>query len=321
MVFGAGSAGLVAYDAGTGAQLWDNAAGAGRSVAVAPDGHAVFVIKPLRSGDGGDFLTSAFAATGDLVWARRYSGCAKVGCVDIPVALAVSPGGGRVFVTGSSKRKTSGRDYATVAYAAATGSRLWVSRYNGHGRSGDSPAAIAVSPRGGAVFVTGTSAYDFATVGPGRTGIYDFATLAYAAGHPVTFVKFVPTMRGNARGVNAARWPQPRRLRGRQPVRGGHLVHHRRSPGPQHPAELAEDGIQMLDVLQHVTAPDQVDAASRLPQLFGHPWSMRMRAATSRRNRRSAHQWPLRSPQRAVPKIEKVCVIPVGIINDRKRRW
>ena len=167
MVFVTGSAGLVAYDAGTGKQLWDNAAGTGLSVALTPNGSVVFVIQRLTTGGGGsDFLTSAFdAATGNRVWAKRYSGCPKVGCVDIPAALAVSAGGDAVFVTGTSKgRRTSGFDYATVAYSAATGKRLWVSRYNGHGRSTDSPAAIAVSPRGGAVFVTGTSAYDFATV-------------------------------------------------------------------------------------------------------------------------------------------------------------
>jgi hypothetical protein len=166
MVFVTGSAGLVAYDAGTGKQLWDDAAGAGESAAVAPNGSVVFVIKRLPTGGGGsDFLTSAFdAATGNRVWAKRYSGCPKVGCIDIPTALVVSPGGDAVFVAGTSKgRRNSGFDYATVAYAAATGRRLWVSRYNGHGRSTDSPAAIAVSPRG-AVFVTGTSAYDFATV-------------------------------------------------------------------------------------------------------------------------------------------------------------
>jgi WD40 repeat protein len=221
MVFVAGSSGLVAYDASTGAQLWDNAAGAGLSVAVAPDGRLLFVIKRLSTGGGSDFLTSAFDATsGNQVWARRYSG--RANSVDIPVALAVSPGGDAVFVTGTSKGRTSGFDYATVAYAAATGRRLWVSRYNGHGRSYDQAIAIAVNPRGGAVFVTGTSAYDFATVAyraatgatlwtkrydragghdfassvavsldgrrvfvtgasEGRTSAYDFATLAYAA--------------------------------------------------------------------------------------------------------------------------------------------
>ena len=42
--------------------------------------------------------------------------------------MAVSPGGSRVFVTGAS-----GGDSETVAYSAATGRRLWVSRYNGPG--------------------------------------------------------------------------------------------------------------------------------------------------------------------------------------------
>jgi PQQ-like domain len=164
MVFVAGSPGLIAYDAATGAQLWDNSAGAGLSMAVAPDGHAVFVINPVRNTSGNwDFSTAAFdAATGKQLWARRYNGRANGD--DRPVALAVSPSGGTVFVTGTSKGRTSGLDFATVAYAAATGRQVWASRYNGHGRSTDFPAAIAVRPRGGAVFVTGTSAFDYATV-------------------------------------------------------------------------------------------------------------------------------------------------------------
>ena len=173
MVFVAGSTGLVAYDASTGAKLWDNSGGSGRSVAVTPDGHVVFVIKPIHtSGGTWDFSTAAFdAATGRQLWARRYNGRANGD--DRPAALAVSPGGGAVFVTGTSQGRTSGRDYATVAYAAATGKQLWVSRYNGHGHGADIAVAIAVSPRGGAVFVTGTSS--------GRSSGSDFATVAYAA--------------------------------------------------------------------------------------------------------------------------------------------
>jgi len=45
------------------------------------------------------------------------------------------------------------------------------------------------------------------------------------------------------------------------------LVDHRGAAGPQDPAELAEDGLQVLDVPRHVPAPDQVDAAVR----FGQP--------------------------------------------------
>jgi hypothetical protein len=173
MVFVAGSGGLVAYDAGTGAQLWDNAAGAGLSAAVTPDGDTVLVINRVRNSAGNwDFSTAAFdTATGKPVWARRYNGRANGD--DVPVALAVSPGGGTVFVTGTSKGKTSGFDYATVAYAAATGKQLWVSRYNRHGRSTDNAVAIAVRPGGGAVFVTGSSWSSGTSV--------DLATVAYAA--------------------------------------------------------------------------------------------------------------------------------------------
>src|SRR5215470_1642564 len=171
-VFVVGSTGLVAYNAATGATLWDNAAGPGRSVAVTPDGHIVFVIRPTHTNGTWDFSTKAFdAGTGKRLWARLYNGRANGD--DRPAALAVSPGGGTVFVTGTSQGKTSGRDYATVAYAAATGRQLWVSRYNGHGHGADVPVAIAVSPGGGAVFVTGTSS--------GRSSGSDFATVGYAA--------------------------------------------------------------------------------------------------------------------------------------------
>jgi hypothetical protein len=198
MVFAVGSPSLIAYNAGTGAKLWENV-GSGRSVAVSRNGHVVFVIKPVGGIHGADFLTAAFdAATGKRLWARRYNGRANGD--DRPVALAVSPGGRAVFVTGISPGKTSGRDYATVAYAVATGRRLWVSRYNGHSRGSDTPAAIAVS-RGGAVLVTGTS--------PGRTSGDDFATVAYAAGTGAPL--WTKRYNGPANGLDAASSVMPSR--------------------------------------------------------------------------------------------------------------
>ena len=172
MVFAAGSGFLDAYDSGTGAELWDNSAGGGQFVAVSPDGQDVFVTKAVHATGGADYSTAAFdAATGRQLWVSRYNG--RADGTDRPVALAVSPGGGTVYVTGFSRGRTTGLDYATLAYAAATGRQLWVSRFNGHGRGGDYPAAIAVSPGGGTVFVTGTSLGSNAGDG--------FATVAYAA--------------------------------------------------------------------------------------------------------------------------------------------
>src|SRR5207244_3460218 len=64
-------------------------------------------------------------------------------------------------------------DYATVAYEASTGARLWVARYTGPGSGPDAPTSIGVSPDGTEVFVTGSSL--------GSSSGYDYATVAYDA--------------------------------------------------------------------------------------------------------------------------------------------
>jgi WD40 repeat protein len=172
----------VAYSAATGARLWVsryNGPGNGydeaRSIAASPGGHTVFVTgnsNRLTSGldPGFDYATVAYnAATGAQLWVKRYNGAAND--YDAAAALAVSPGGGTVFVTGYSAGATSGFDYATVAYRARTGARLWAARYNGPGNDLDAAESVAPSPAGGIVFVTGTSV--------GATSSLDYATLAY----------------------------------------------------------------------------------------------------------------------------------------------
>jgi hypothetical protein len=80
--------------------------------------------------------------------------------------MAVSPAGDKVFVTGESNF-----GYATIGYNAATGSRRWVTRYNGTGNGTDQPHALAVDPLGTTVYVTGHSA--------GRASAADCTTIAY----------------------------------------------------------------------------------------------------------------------------------------------
>ena len=100
------------------------------SVAVSPGGSRVFVTGESRGTTTTDYLTVAYsAATGARLWAARYNGPGNGG--DTAFSVAVSPGGSRVFVTGGSRGTRSGADYATVAYRAATGARLWAARYNG----------------------------------------------------------------------------------------------------------------------------------------------------------------------------------------------
>jgi DNA-binding beta-propeller fold protein YncE len=169
----------VAYLGATGKRLWvrryddSNRNDQPAAVAASPGGQAMFVTG-FSSGrrTGADFATVAYrAATGAPLWTRRYNGPGNG--FDRAFALAVSPDGRTVYVTGNSAGKGTGRDVTTIAYRAATGARLWLKRYAGPGRGFDGARSVAVSPGGGRVFVTGTSA------GPGPSGSQDFATIAY----------------------------------------------------------------------------------------------------------------------------------------------
>jgi hypothetical protein len=78
-----------------------------------------------------------------------------------------------VYVTGGSTGSWNVDDYATVAYDAASAERVWVRRYNGPADSVDIATALALSPDGTMVYVTGESA--------GSGSGFDYATAAYSA--------------------------------------------------------------------------------------------------------------------------------------------
>ena len=169
----------VAYDAATGAQVWvkrynalPNSDDHASSVAVSPSGSTVFVTGTgLYGFSAQEFATVAYnAATGAQLWVKSYN---RPG-YDYANALAVSPTGSTVFVTGTSPGATSANDYATVAYDAATGAQVWVKRYNGPGNGNDDARSVAVSPAGTTVFVTGQSTG--ATSNDYATAAYDAAT-------------------------------------------------------------------------------------------------------------------------------------------------
>ncbi len=119
----------VAYDAGTGAQLWAkryDGPGHGDdstiSIGFSPDGSNLFVTGDSigKAGDL-DFATVAYdTANGDRAWVARYEGPGHG--EDSPGALTVGPDG-TVYVMGGSLGKGTGFDVATVAYAGSTARR------------------------------------------------------------------------------------------------------------------------------------------------------------------------------------------------------
>jgi WD40 repeat protein len=161
----------LAYTAETGDRLWrsrydgpGNRADSVGDVALTPDGSSVFVTGRSPSGtrSRADYATVAYdAATGAERWVSRYSGPENgfAASTDYAAALAVSPDGSSLFVTGGSQGVTSGQDYTTVAYDASTGGELWVRRFDGSASqySEDHASAVTVSPDGTSVFVTGTA--------------------------------------------------------------------------------------------------------------------------------------------------------------------
>ncbi|MEX2274337.1 MAG: PQQ-binding-like beta-propeller repeat protein [Actinomycetota bacterium] len=170
-----------AYDATTGARVWtkkfggpageDDVAG---SITVSPDGTRTFV---TGNGTGAtnstNYTTIAYdTATGDRQWTRRYDGPGHA--TDFANAIAADPAGANVYVTGQSDGDTTGADFATVAYDAMTGADGWTQRHGGPDDSFDGAVAIATSPDGVDVFVTGI-------VGS-PSSLDDYSTLAYEAG-------------------------------------------------------------------------------------------------------------------------------------------
>jgi hypothetical protein len=131
----------------------------GHSAVVSPDGSTVFVT-------GGP--TVAYdAANGAMRWVTAG------GTTVSGTAAVVSPDGSAVFVAGTSDGPDGTTDYGTEAYDSATGAGLWAASYHGPGTGSDRALAVAVSPAGSTVFVTGSSL--------GQNGSYSYTTLAYHA--------------------------------------------------------------------------------------------------------------------------------------------
>src|SRR5262245_9444641 len=122
-------------------------------------------------------LTAAMPASampGNRLWVRRHEG--PGGANAWGKDTAVSPDGTTVFAAGYELTGPASAVATTIAYSAEDGSQLWRASYDGPADDWDTALAVAVSPDGTTVFVTGESGTD----NPDDYPVYDFLTIAYS---------------------------------------------------------------------------------------------------------------------------------------------
>jgi len=101
-----------------------------------------------------NYLTIAYQTSdGTQKFAETYNGPAN--SEDDGGALALSPDGSQVYVTGWSWGGSTKSDQATIAYSTTDGSTVWTRRYNSPSNGYDWGNALAVSPDGSTVYAAG----------------------------------------------------------------------------------------------------------------------------------------------------------------------
>lgn len=180
----AASATAVAYQASTGAEVWnetdaapDGFCGYLRAVAIDPTGERLTLVG-AEDGDDGKTRFSVVtrsADSGKMLWSDSYAGTDPMGTG--ASAVTTSPDGSIVYVAGSGLDERSGFKagiaWIVRAYDAATGAIIWTYRWPAPKPTSsfpaNPPAAIVPSPDGGKLFVTGGA--------EGQT-LFDIFTLA-----------------------------------------------------------------------------------------------------------------------------------------------
>ena len=135
-----------------------------------PDGSTVYV---GRTSAGRFAVVAHNALTGVSRWSVRTSD--PLGLQMFAEAIAISPDGTRLYVTGDVEQSTSTRLGRTVAYDTADGLVVWTTDIAVPAKGEMIPRSIVVSPDGNRVIVTGSR-----TGRHGANDFWDYYTVAYS---------------------------------------------------------------------------------------------------------------------------------------------
>ncbi len=156
----------VARDAGA-RNAYDQVAG----MVTSRDGSTVYV---ARTSAGKVAVVAHDALTGVSRWSASTSD--PGGQQIFAEAVAISPDGTRLFVTGDVEQSANTRAARTIAYDTADGSVVWTANVDVPANREIIPRRIIVSPDGTRVFLTAAR-----TGTHGSGDFWDYYTVAYAA--------------------------------------------------------------------------------------------------------------------------------------------
>jgi len=170
----------VAYNAQTGAQLWQNRElghsidDHAKKVVVSPDSAKLFMIGqtfPDHAQPEANVVAAAYdTSNGTSLWSQDYDS----GFEDEVVDAAVSPDGTKLFFTGW-RRSTTAQDYLTVAYTTNNGAQSWAKVFDGPDHGNQAAVGLVVKPDSSRVYVTGTSQF----LSGGNPDHHRITTIAY----------------------------------------------------------------------------------------------------------------------------------------------
>ena len=115
-----------------------------------------------------DFLVAKYNSSVTQVWIDRYNGFSNN--YDEAFDIALDPSSTFLYATGYSYFTSSNNDYTTIKYDVTSGSRVWVTQFNGPANNSDQAKAISVDGAGN-VYVSGDSR------GAGTN--FDYSTIKY----------------------------------------------------------------------------------------------------------------------------------------------
>jgi hypothetical protein len=171
-----------AYDAATGAAVWSTGNDFGNQnhnygdlFALSHDGRRLYIggqeDVQLGTPETSNFgIIAIDAETGAELWSSTYAG--PMAGINRPIAMALSPTGDRLFLTGGDQYQLATSTLDTVAFDAASGQQAWSATFMS-GDTFDEAIGMAITPDGSRVFVTGQAG---ASVLGGRG---DIVTIGY----------------------------------------------------------------------------------------------------------------------------------------------